>query len=112
MTFSNPLKNIYYNYIIKLDPYSLESVLKLLKKFRENINIIKGDSNVVLKEISIIFDYVFLDGGHKYETVLDDLKSLTKVIENKIDGLFQTINNRVFLIQLFMAVSHFRVIFL
>ena len=27
-------------------------------------------------------DYVFLDGGHKYETVLDDLKSLTKVIEN------------------------------
>ena len=27
-------------------------------------------------------DYVFLDGGHKYETVLLDLKILTKVIEN------------------------------
>ena len=44
MTFSNPLKNIYYNHIIKLDPYSLESVLKLLKKFKGNVNIIKGDS--------------------------------------------------------------------
>ena len=82
MTFSNPLKNIYYNYIIKLDPYSLESVLKLLKKFRENINIIKGDSNVVLKEISIIFDYVFLDGGHEYKTVRNDLNNLTKVIND------------------------------
>jgi hypothetical protein len=28
------------------------------------------------------FDYVFLDGGHKYETVLKDLKFLTKIIEN------------------------------
>ena len=37
----------------------------------------------ILKEISLDrFDFVFLDGGHKYETVLNDLKSLTKVIEN------------------------------
>ena len=82
MTFSNPLKNIYYNHIIKLDPYSLESVLKLLKKFKGNVNIIKGDSNIVLKEISIIFDYVFLDGGHEYQTVKNDLNNLTKVINN------------------------------
>ena len=38
--FSNPLKTIYYNYIIRLDPYSYQSVLKLLKKFEKNINII------------------------------------------------------------------------
>ena len=84
--FSNPLKTLYYNYVIRLDPYSLKSVKKLLKKYKNNINIIKGDSNKVLKEISLDkFDYVFLDGGHKYETVLFDLKILKKVIEN--DGV-------------------------
>ena len=80
--FSNPLKTIYYNYIIRLDPYSHQSVLKLLKKFEKNINIIKGNSNMILKEIPSKFDYVFLDGGHKYETVKNDLKNLTQVINN------------------------------
>ena len=81
--FSNLLKTLYYKYIVRLDPYSMESVEKLLKKYKKNINIIKGDSNKVLKEINLDnFEYVFLDGGHKYETVLNDLKSLTKVIEN------------------------------
>ena len=81
--FSNPLKNIYYRYITKSDPYSYESVKKLLKKFKNNINLIKGNSNNVLKEINTSkFDYVFLDGGHKYETVRNDLESLTNVIRN------------------------------
>ena len=81
--FSNLLKTIYYNYIIKLDPYSIESVQKLLKKYENNINIIRGSSNNVLKEINLDnIDYVFVDGGHKYETVQNDLKNLTKVIEN------------------------------
>ena len=80
--FSNLLKTIYYNYIIRLDPYSHQSVLKLLKKFEKNINIIKGDSNTILKEIPSKFDYVFLDGGHKYETVKNDLKNLVQVINN------------------------------
>ncbi len=82
--FSNILKTIYYKYILKLDPYSKESVEKLLSKHKDNVNIIKGNSNKVLKEISLDkFDFVFLDGGHKYETVLNDLKSLTKVVVNK-----------------------------
>ena len=81
--FSNPLKTFYYKYLIRLDPYTIQSVNKLLKKYKKNVNIIKGDSNKVLKEISVHkFDYVFLDGGHKYETVLLDLKNLTKVVEN------------------------------
>ena len=82
--FSNPLKTIYYKYVVRLDPYSKESVEKLLSKYKENVNIIKGNSNKVLKEISLDkFDYVFLDGGHKYETVLNDLKSLRNVVINK-----------------------------
>ena len=79
--FNNPLKSIYYKYIVKLDPYTIESVYKLLKKYKNNINIIKGDSNRVLKEISLEkIDYVFLDGGHKYETVRSDLNNLIDVI--------------------------------
>ena len=81
-TFSNPLKVIYYNYILSQDPYSLESVLKLLKKFKKNTNIIKGNSNLILKKSSDKFDYVFLDGGHKYETVMCDLINLTHVVKN------------------------------
>ena len=80
--FSNPLKTLYYNYIIRLDPYSHKSVVKLLKKFKNNINIIKGDSNFILKDSIEKFDYVFLDGGHKYETVKNDLNNLIKVINN------------------------------
>ena len=66
-----------------MDPYSPESVKKLLKKYKDNINIIKGNSNEILPAMtSEKFDYVFLDGGHKYETVLKDLKFLTQIIKN------------------------------
>ena len=85
-TFSNPLKTIYYRFIIKSDPYNLESVNKLLNKFKKNVNIIRGNSNEVLKKINLDgIDYVFLDGGHKYETVRNDLENLTQVIHN--DGI-------------------------
>ena len=81
--FSNPLKTIYYKYIIRLDPYSVDSILRLLKKFQKNVNIIKGNSNKVLKEINVNkFDYVFLDGGHKYETVKKDLENLIQIVNN------------------------------
>ena len=81
--FLNPFKIIYFKYFLKLDPYSIESVNKLLKKFEENIKLIKGNSNQVLCNIDLKkFDYVFLDGGHKYETVSTDLKYLLKVINN------------------------------
>ena len=83
-TFSNPLKRIYYNFIIRSDPYNIKSVNKLLIKFEKNINIIKGNSNDVLKEINLDgIDYVFLDGGHKYETVKNDLENLTQIVNNK-----------------------------
>ena len=83
-TFSNPLKAIYYNFIIRSDPYNIKSVNKLLRKFEKNINIIKGNSNDVLKEINLDgIDYVFLDGGHKYETVRNDLENLIQIVNNK-----------------------------
>ena len=81
--FSNPLKNIYFKYIKKLNPYSLEAVKDLLKKFKNNISLIKGNSNVILKKIDMSkIDYVFLDGGHDYQTVKNDLNCCREVIIN------------------------------
>ncbi len=80
--FSNPLKNIYFNYIKKQDPYSKEAVEDLLKKFKNNVSLIKGNSNIELKRIEMSkIDYVFLDGGHDYSTVMNDLNCCLEVID-------------------------------
>ena len=84
--FKNPLKNIYFNYIKRQNPYSIEAVEDLLKKFKNNVSLIKGNSNVILKKIDMSkIDYVFLDGGHDYLTVMNDLNSCIEVIQN--DGV-------------------------
>ena len=81
--FSNPLKNIYFNYIKRQNPYSLEAVEDLLKKFKDNIHLIKGNSNKLLKKIDMNkINYVFLDGGHEYNTVMNDLNCCSEVIQN------------------------------
>tara|TARA_Y100000741_G_scaffold286422_1_gene226288 strand:+ start:207 stop:836 length:630 start_codon:yes stop_codon:yes gene_type:complete len=81
--FSNPLKKIYFRYIRREDPYSIEAVEELLKKFKHNVQLIKGNSNSVLKEIDMSkVEYVFLDGGHDYKTVKNDLDCCRKVINN------------------------------
>ena len=81
--FSNPLKKIYFNYIKKQNPYSKKAVEDLLKKFKDNITLIKGNSNLILKKIDMSkIDYVFLDGGHAYETVKNDLQCCLEVIKS------------------------------
>ena len=80
---SNPLKQFYYKFIKRQNPYSLDAVKDLLKKFKDNIHLIKGNSNKVLKKIDMSkIDYVFLDGGHEYNTVLNDLNCCFDVINN------------------------------
>jgi hypothetical protein len=81
--FKNPLKQFYYQYIIKENPYSLKSVKNLLKKFDKNIDIFIGDSKVILPKIDLReINYVFLDGGHSYDTVINDLINCKVVVEN------------------------------
>ncbi len=80
---SNPIKQFYYKYIKRQNPYSLDAVNELLNKFKDNINLIKGNSNKLLKKIDMSkIDYVFLDGGHEYNTVLNDLNCCFDVINN------------------------------
>ena len=81
-TFSNPLKTFYFRYIKRQNPYSLVAVKDLLKKFENNIHLIKGNSKVLLKKIDMTkIDYVFLDGGHDYSTVKNDLNCCDEVIQ-------------------------------
>ncbi len=77
--FSNPLKNLYYNFVKKENLNSLSSVQKFLKKYEKKVTLIKGDTNIVLKDIDLSkIDYVFIDGGHSYDTVTNDLNFLFK----------------------------------
>ena len=81
--FSNPLKTIYFKYIKRQDPYSKEAVEDLLSKFKNNVSLIRGNSNIVLKKIDMTqIDYVFLDGGHDYSTVMNDLNCCIEVVNN------------------------------
>ena len=53
----------------------------MLKKFKENIHLIKGNSNNVLQKIDMKkIDFVFIDGGHEYNTVVNDLNHCKEVI--------------------------------
>jgi hypothetical protein len=81
--FNNPLKKIYFEYILRQNPYSIEAVAFLLKKFEKNVHLIKGNSNKLLQKIDMSkIDYVFLDGGHAYETVKNDLYYSKAVLDN------------------------------
>ena len=82
--FSNPLKNIYYNYILKENLNSIESINKLLKNYNNNIRLIAGDTNKVLKNLDLKnVDFTFLDGGHSYQTVINDLTTLYDAMKDK-----------------------------
>ena len=62
----------------------MEAVNDLLKKFVKNVHLIKGNSNKILKKIDMNkIDFVFLDGGHDYDTVVNDLNCCKEVINSK-----------------------------
>jgi predicted O-methyltransferase YrrM len=67
---------------MRQDPYSIEAVSNLLKKFKDQVHLIKGNSNQVLKKMDMSkIDFVFLDGGHEYNTVVNDLNSCIDVLK-------------------------------
>jgi hypothetical protein len=81
--FSNPLKSLVYNFLFKEKLNSLDSVSKFLKKFENNIELKKGNSLSILPKTDLkIFDMIFVDGGHSYETVKFELEIILKNIKN------------------------------
>jgi hypothetical protein len=82
--FSNPLKHFYYNIILKENLNSIDSVKKFLNKFKNNINLVKGDTNKTLSQQDLSkIDFAFIDGGHSYKTTYSDLSVLYSFMKNK-----------------------------
>ncbi len=81
--FSNPFKNLFYNFLLRKNLNSYESVQNFLKNFSKNVTLIKGNSNIILRNLDLKdIDFVFLDGGHSFETVFDDLNLIYKKISS------------------------------
>ena len=81
--FSNPLKSLVYNFLLKEKLNSLDSVSKFLKKFENNIELKKGNSLSILPKTDLkIFDMIFVDGGHSYETVKFELEIILKKMKD------------------------------
>ena len=79
---SNPFKHILFNIILKKDLYSIASIYKFLNKFKNNVYLYKGFSDTELLKIDLSnIDMIFLDGGHSYETVSNDLSLILKSIK-------------------------------
>lgn len=83
---SNPFKWLYFNLILRMNPNSEECVMYLLKKFEKAVTLYKGYSKTILHKIDLKnIDFVFLDGGHSYLTVKEDLYLLkSKLSKNSI----------------------------
>ncbi len=54
----------------------------MLKKYESSVKLYKGYSKTFLQNIDLsIIDFCFLDGGHSYETVKNDLLIILKGIK-------------------------------
>ena len=82
---SNPFKHFLFNIILKQNLNSMKSVNNFLNKFKSNVQLIKGLSHVALKKVNLSeIEFIFLDGGHAYETVRGDLEIILRDIKKNM----------------------------
>ena len=80
--YSNPFKYLFHKIIVRSEPNSIEGVRFLLKKYKESVSLYRGYSKNILNELDLSqVDFLFLDGGHSYETVKKDLSIILKNIK-------------------------------
>ena len=80
---SNPFKWIYFKLLLRINPNSLKGVKFLLSKFSKSVSLYEGYSKTILDIIDLKdVDFSFLDGGHSYETVKEDLRILSSKLAN------------------------------
>ena len=81
--YSNPLKYIYFKLLLKCQPNDIKGVNFLLRKFENSIELHRGYSKKILEKINLSdVDFCFLDGGHAYDTVKNDLDILFKKLKD------------------------------
>ena len=60
------------------------SKAKFLKNFEDRVSLHKGNSNEVLKNLDMQkIDFAFIDGGHSYQTTLNDLEIVYENMKGK-----------------------------
>ena len=55
-----------------------------MQKFENKVNLYKGNSNKLLKNLDIKnIDFAFIDGGHSYQTTLNDIEVVHQNMKGK-----------------------------
>lgn len=66
-------------------PKTLFQMKRLLWKYRKRAELIRGNSIDILPELSMagrVFDCIFIDGGHSYETCRTDVENAMKLVDD------------------------------
>jgi hypothetical protein len=85
-----------YRYEVSLYPQLLSAVQHKLSKYTNVIvELVPGDSVNILPKISVNkdFDVIHIDGGHSYNTVLQDWLNVSKIMNSNTTVFFDDYSN-------------------
>lgn len=87
--FETITKDVYKHEISKIPPFQ-KVVLNNLSATGANIKLFVGYTEETMKNIDLLLniDFVFIDGGHAAETVLNDWKGVQKVMNKNTTVIF------------------------
>lgn len=80
------------SYVVSVDPYPKKQALEVAKRFDDNYKFIDDASPHALLDVEDIFDFVIIDGDHRYESCLADWKGIQKNISKGSIVLFDDLD--------------------